>query len=83
MSEVKVWTKEEWEEVAGGYQEEHYLVSAIRRHLLTPEQRQLLFEKDISIEDCLNGRIEGGTPSFVHEMYKAWNTTLGWHEFGF
>lgn len=72
---------EEFKEAAS--QDEHYLVSGIRRWLLTESQRFWLYQRDISIEDILNGRIPGGNPIEVLEMYADWNAKLGEHYFGF
>lgn len=60
------------------FQNEHQFVQAIREHLITQEQKQFLFDNDITIEDCLNGRVSGGeeirTP--IREMYKDWNDKI-------
>jgi hypothetical protein len=52
------WTKQTWFEASGHGQEEHYLVAAIKRNLLSPEDKKWLNEKDYSVEDLLNGRTE-------------------------
>jgi hypothetical protein len=76
------WTKEKWEEVCGYGESEHYLVAAIKRHLLTPEQKAFLNKHDLSIEDVLNGRFAirlSGT--LTEKLFKPWNAVLGWKEF--
>lgn len=58
-------------------QEEHQVVSVIRVHLLTLEQRKFLFENGLSIEDLLNGRVNGNLNKKIAEMYKDWNDKIG------
>jgi hypothetical protein len=78
------WTKERWEETCGYGEDERYLVNAIRNHLLTEEQRQQLFQRNISIEDILNGRVQGeDSEEFSNRLFSDWNAKLGWREFGF
>lgn len=60
-----------------GFQEEHYLVSAIKKYLLKPNQRQQMFQLDLSIEDILNGRTTGEHQPFIEELFKDWNSSLG------
>ena len=76
-----------WEEVAlffkeGEFHEEHFSVTAIKKHLLTEEQRKKLFDLNLSIEECLNGRYTGEQEASVHAIYKEWNEKLGFHSFG-
>ena len=77
-----------WEEVAaffkeGEFCEEAYLVSAIKKHLMTEEQRKKLFDLNLSIEECLNGRYAMQDTAAVKALYREWNTKLGFHHFGF
>ena len=59
--------------------EEH----TIRTHLLTPEQKKALFDADMDIADCLNGRYnEDKWNAFVRAMYHDWNQKLGVKHFG-
>ena len=69
------------EEVLDGFREdffgEQYLVDAIKKYLLTPEHKALLNSKDISIEDVLNGRIEGDDLQYIYKMlFDDWNPKL-------
>lgn len=75
------WTRESWSDASGCGQEEAYLVAAIKKHLLTAPQRRRLYELDLTIEDLLNGRVEGDQSVYT-EMFSPWNDTLGWREFG-
>ena len=78
------WTRERWEEAAGYGERESYLVAAIRQHLITEEQRRELFNRNVTIEDMLNGRVEGeDAEEFTGRLYADWNAKLGWHEFGY
>ena len=81
--------KPTWEEVQkffmeGEFDDEKYLVQAIKSHLITPEQKKLLFKFDLSIQDILNGRYGGkrGEETAVSEIYSSWNEKLGFHNFG-
>jgi len=76
-----------WEQVAeffklGEFDEENYLVAAIKKHLRTPEQKKILEDLDLSIEDCLNGRYGGDKEPAVDAIYTAWNEKLGFQSFG-
>jgi hypothetical protein len=77
-----------WEQVQkffleGEFHDEHYLVTAIRKFLLTPEQKALMAKHDMSIEDMLNGRTNGRQSQVVTRIYHEWNAKLGFHDFGF
>jgi hypothetical protein len=68
-------------EFKNGFDDERYLVAAIKLHLRSPEQKRWLDANDISIEDVLNGRVEGGTPQEVLDMFEDWNAKLGFRCF--
>jgi hypothetical protein len=82
--------KPTWEEVVafwkvdGDFCEEQYLVAAIEKHLLTEEQRKLMFDHHLSIEKMLNGRYVGGAEvsAAVGRIYDEWNAKLGFEAFG-
>lgn len=76
-------TKEEWEEACGFHDKEEYLVRAIKRHLLTEYQKNVLINHDLSVEDVLNGRWPMDLEDVISIILEEWNQTLGWHEFGF
>lgn len=78
-----MWTEQKWEEECGFYEEEYYLVNAIKRHLLSKDQRAYLVAKDISIEDILNGRTTQEHESFIDKAFSEWNAILGFRAFGF
>ena len=68
----------------GEFCEEHYLIEAIEKHLLTEEQRKRMFDARLTIEKMLNGRYVG-TPEVsrvVFDIYDEWNAKLGFKEFG-
>lgn len=76
-----------WDEVvaffkADDFCEESYLVDAIKKHLRTEEQRKTLFDLDLSIEDCLNGRYTDQQGKVIHAIYQQWNDKLGFKHFG-
>ena len=79
-----------WEQVVefwkddGDFCEEHYLVSAIERWLLTEDQRKRMFDAKLSIEKMLNGRYvgDGQTGKTVSDIYGEWNAKLGFQAFG-
>lgn len=77
-------TREDWDEECCLYQDERYVVAAIKKHLLTDDQRSFLQKHSLSIEDILNGRFRGDLGDEVTAtIFKPWNDHLGWHEFGF
>jgi hypothetical protein len=70
-------TKEEWEAECGFHDKEEYLVSAIKRLLLTDEQRDKMHRLDL-----LNGRYPYEQSENVQRwFYDPWNAKLGWEEF--
>lgn len=75
------WTRDKWAEECGGFDSEEYLVAAIKRHLLTEDQRRRLYDLRLSIEDLLNGRVEGDQ-GIYDEVFDVWNAALGWKAFG-
>jgi hypothetical protein len=79
-----------WEQVVefwrddGDFCEEHYLVAAIERWLLTEEQRKAMFDHRLSIEKMLNGRYVDslGVGMLVAGIFEEWNKKLGFKAFG-
>lgn len=65
----------------GGLDEE-YAVRIIKIYLRTPEQKAEFDRRDITIEDCLNGRTEPEHAGFKLRTYRDWNAKLGRHHFG-
>ncbi len=59
------------EQFRDGFDSEPELVKAIKSYLRTSTQRTTLAAHDITIEDVLNGRVEGGNPLDVHDMLTA------------
>jgi hypothetical protein len=76
------WTEvvEFWKK--GDFCEEHYLIEAIEKHLLTEEQKAKILAANLTIEKMLNGRysIE---EEMVESIYQEWNAKLGFRSFGF
>jgi hypothetical protein len=70
------------EQFREGFDDEPYLVAAIKKYLRTPEQKAIMAARDITIEDLLNGRVEGDQ-SIYDSIFKEWNATLGEKIFGF
>lgn len=64
-----------------GFGQECYLVEAIKAFLLTEPQRKEMFDLNVSIEDVLNGRV--GKPAFTDNLFKQWNTVLGFKYFSY
>ena len=62
---------------------EDVLVRIIRKYLLTEKQRQILFNINLSIEDCLNGRYGINEETAINEIYADWNKMCGKKLFGF
>lgn len=72
---VEFWKKDDF------YGEE-YLIPAIKRWLRTDEQRKMMADMDISIEEMLNGRYGGHLEPKVFQIYDEWNAKLGFKSFG-
>jgi len=66
----------------GEFDEEMYLVQAIKLHLLTLEHKAAIDKLNLSIEDMLNGRYNGKQEPEVTAIYESWNLKLGFHSFG-
>ena len=76
-----------WQEVQKFFLEEEfdreeYLVKAIKKHLITPAQKKVLFDIDASIEELLNGRISGKYEKKIDKIFKEWNSKLEHKHFG-
>ena len=67
----------------GEFHEEHYEVAAIKRHLRTANHKIALDAADLSIEDCLNGRVPGHLELVVQAMFGHWNAKLGFKRYGY
>jgi hypothetical protein len=78
-----------WDQVVdfwinGEFYEERYLIEAIRKYLLTGDQYDELRKRNMSVEDILNGRIEGvENINYKYEIFRQWNRELGIDVFGF
>ena len=66
----------------GDFIEECYAVDAIKTYLLTPEQKQWMFDHDLSIEEMLNGRYTWADKNGCYKIYKEWNYKLRVNAFG-
>ena len=77
-----------WEQVVefwkddGDFCGEEYLVQAIEKHLLTEDQRKVMFHYRLSIEKMLNGRYLSSISPVVEKIYGEWNAKLGFKSFG-
>jgi len=70
MSDLKkIFSKE--------FYNEYQLVDAIKKHLLTDDQKQFLSDNNLSIEDCLNGRVSGKFDTEISIIFREWNTKIG------
>jgi len=67
----------------GEFDSEEYQVEAIEKHLLTEEQRKLMFDHRLTIEKVLNGRYGEQEGPIVIKIFKEWNDKLGFKLFGF
>lgn len=65
------------------FDEEHYLIEAIEKHLLTQAQRNTLINNNLTIEKMLNGRCSVAVSSIVNQIFAEWNAKLGFKSFGF
>lgn len=73
---IKGMTEEEFEYIADGGEIEDK-VPVIKKYLMTPEQKQGLKNRDLSIEAVLTGQYNRNCSDFVNEMLKDWNVRLG------
>jgi hypothetical protein len=78
-----------WEQVQkyfleSDWDDEEYLVEAIKLHLRTPQQKKILDSMDLSIYDILNGRYGdvAGQDKKIEKIYQEWNDKLGFKNFG-
>lgn len=77
-----------WAEVAdyfkkGSFDDESYLVIAIKKHLRTPEHKNQIDINDLSVEDMLNGRFGSQKEKIVLAIFDHWNKSLGFKCFGY
>lgn len=61
----------------GEFHGERYLIRAIKKHLLTPIQKNELSDRNINLSDALNYEIDPEDENFVHNMFADWNKRLG------
>ena len=63
---------------------EHDTERMVKKHLLTPAQKQWLFDSDYSLDDVFSGRIEGEQKQAeADQFFEDWNAKLGRRVFGF
>lgn len=75
------FTEEEWHLWENG--DEEYVIPLIKSKLRTGAEKSMLDMLDISVEDMLNGRVEGTEKQdFVHALFDMWNQRLGYKHFG-
>lgn len=75
-------SKAEWDELSDLGEE--YTIPAIKKYLLTQEQRDFLTSNDYDIADILNGRFRYDQMDEVKDkLFKPWNDKLGWVKFRF
>lgn len=66
---------QEFDELMAADFDEGDVVAFIKRHLLSEEHRHLMFIRNVSIEDVLNGRVEGDQ-SIYDVLFLDWNAKL-------
>ena len=65
------------------FDSEQYAVAAIKRHLCHSLHKQFMEAFDFTIEDMLNGRVQGNDARIRRDMiFASWNKQLGFHYFG-
>lgn len=67
----------------GEFYEEHYLIEAIEKYLMTEKQAQLLYEYGLNISKILNGKYGQDQQEIVYSIYKEWNDKLDFKKFGY
>ena len=65
----------------GEFDDEPYLVDAIRKHLLTPAQQQVMERAEFTIVDLLNGHTRFNQGQAVRQITTEWNKKLGFKAF--
>lgn len=86
LQELLHGDRPEWADVVefwrlGEFDDEKYLVMAIKKHLRTPEQKGKLDAADVSLVELLNGRTTAKHENLMHEIQTAWNLKLGFKAF--
>lgn len=67
----------------GALDREEYTVELIKRYLMPEALWALFAERHISIEDVLNGRVEGDDQQQLYDhIFHVWNSQLGRRAFG-
>lgn len=61
----------------GEFHSDRNLHKAIRKHLLTEDEKDDLSRLGISLSDALAYEIEPKDENFVHNMFANWNKKLG------
>ncbi len=61
---------------------EEQTIRFIRKHLLTTQQSRQLYDRNLTVADLVNGRVEGDQTIYA-TMFDAWNGKLGKKYFGF
>ena len=76
-----------WENVQdffknGDFRENEYLIAAIKKYLLTNEQKQIMSTHNFSIQNMLGGQIPHELIPIKTNIYQEWNTKLEVKYFG-
>ena len=87
LDEILYTPNPDWEKVVlyfrfGEWYEESYQVEGIKLHLRDEEDRKIMFSKDMSIEDILNGRTGADQDDAVSYILNKWNKKLRYKVFG-
>lgn len=65
------------------WSDEEYLVQGIKKYLRTPYHKSVMDHFDFTIEDMLNGRVEGVRAQEEADLiFTDWNTKIGHRYFG-
>lgn len=69
----------------GDFDDEVYLIKAIKRHLMDNYLQNKLNDLCVSISEILNGRVDESRidPIIYDICFDRWNTTLGFERFKF
>jgi hypothetical protein len=79
MIEMELEDKYVWENP----DKESDQVRLIKKYLRTSQQKEVLDQLDLSIEDLLNGRFTQSQSKIVKVIFQEWNDKLGTKEFNY
>ena len=73
----------DWYAFSEGVWDEYTSCNFMRNKVITPSEKAVMSEMNLTLEDIVNGRYNEDQEFRIDKLFDAWNDRLGYHLYGF